>query len=54
MKTIKNNSVIALFLLGIGMIVGCVSEDDLDVKEFNTISEDNLEPALPNGLGTRT
>lgn len=44
MKTIKNNSIIALFLLGMGMIVGCVSEDDLNVKEFNTISEDNLEP----------
>lgn len=31
-------------LLGMLMIVGCVSEDDLDVQEFNTISEENLEP----------
>ncbi len=44
MKRTMNKSIIGLFLLGITLIVGCVSEDDLDVTEYNTISEDNLEP----------
>ena len=44
MKRTMNKSIIGLFLLGIVLIVGCVSEDDLEVTEYNTISEDNLEP----------
>ena len=44
MKRTINKSIMGLFLLGITLIVGCVSEDDLNVTEYNTISEDNLEP----------
>ncbi|WP_282017661.1 RagB/SusD family nutrient uptake outer membrane protein [Salegentibacter mishustinae] len=44
MKRTMNKSIIGLFLLGITLILGCVSEDNLDVTEYNTISEDNLEP----------
>jgi len=44
MKRTMNKSIMALFLFGITLIVGCVSEDDLNVTEYNTISEDNLEP----------
>ena len=44
MKRTMNKSIMGLFLFGITLIVGCVSEDDLDVTEYNTISEDNLEP----------
>ena len=44
MKTTNYKFSIVLFLLGILLIVGCVSEDDLNVTEINTISEENLEP----------
>ena len=44
MKRTMNKPIMALFLFGITLIVGCVSEDDLNVTEYNTISEDNLEP----------
>ncbi|WP_372920244.1 RagB/SusD family nutrient uptake outer membrane protein [Salegentibacter sp.] len=44
MKTMNNKLKLILPILGLMLIVGCVSEDDLHVQEENTISEENLEP----------
>jgi hypothetical protein len=42
-NNIKATFLITYFLILIGGI-SCVTEDDLDVQEFNTISEENLNP----------
>jgi starch-binding outer membrane protein, SusD/RagB family len=44
MKSKIQKSIFILPLLGLLMIAGCVAEDDLHLQEFNTISEENLEP----------
>lgn len=44
MKTMNNKLKHILTVLGLMLIIGCVSEDDLNVQEANTISEENLEP----------
>lgn len=44
MKSKFQKSIFILPFLGLLMIAGCVAEDDLHLQEFNTISEENLEP----------
>ncbi len=43
MKKVNKYSIIISAII-VFLVVGCVKEDDLNVTEFNTISEENLDP----------
>lgn len=44
MKTTLKNIYTSIFALALLLPFSCVNEDDLDVTEFNVISEENLDP----------